>query len=185
MKLNLGCGYHKRPGFLNVDVRSECLPDMTVDLERTPWPWESDSPEAVLFMHSLEHMGGDQRVFRELIRELYRVCRNGADVFVQVPHPRHDDFITDPTHVRPITPATLGHLSKRNNLEWARNGAANTPLALYWEVDFEIRNVRYLVAEPYRSQLAKGELSPEHVEQLSRERNNVIKEISISLVAIK
>jgi len=52
-------------------------------------------------------------------------------------------------------------------------------------VDFEIRKVKYLVAEPYRSQLAKGELSPEHVEQLSRERNNVIKEISISLVAIK
>jgi hypothetical protein len=185
MKLNLGCGYHKRSDFVNVDVRAECLPDVTLDLERTPWPWESSSAETVMFVHSLEHMGGDQRVFREMIRELHRVCRNGAEVFIQVPHPRHDDFITDPTHVRVITPETLGHLSRRNNLEWVRSGAANTPLAIYWNVDFEIRKTRYLVDEPYRSQLARGELSPEQVEHLSRERNNVIKEISISLVAVK
>jgi len=185
MKLNLGCGYHKRSGFVNVDVREECLPDVALDLERTPWPWGNDSAEAVVFVHSLEHMGGDPEVFREMIRELYRVCRNGAEVLVQVPHPRHDDFITDPTHVRAITPATLGHLSRRNNIEWLKSGAANTPLAIYWNVDFEIRKIKYLVDEPYRSQLAKAELSPEQLQQLSRERNNVIREISISLVAVK
>jgi hypothetical protein len=185
VKLNLGCGNHKRPGFVNVDVSAQCLPDVTFDLEATPWPWESNSAETVCFVHSLEHMGGDPRVFREVIRELYRVCTNGAEVFIQVPHPRHDDFITDPTHVRAITPATLSHLSRRVNLEWLRNGAANTPLAIYWHVDFEITKVRYIADEPYRSQLAKGELSPEGIEQLSRERNNVIKEISISLVVNK
>jgi SAM-dependent methyltransferase len=185
MKLNLGCGHHKRSGFLNVDVRQECLPDVTLDLEKTPWPWESNSADAVVFVHSLEHMGGDPRVFREMMRELYRICRNGAEVFIQVPHPRHDDFITDPTHVRAITPATLLHLSRRNNMEWIKSGAANTPLAIYWEVDFEIKKINYRLDEPYLSQLAKGELSPEQVEQLSRERNNVIKEIGILLIANK
>lgn len=185
MKLNLGCGYDKRSGFLNVDVREECLPDLTLDLERTPWPWESNSADTVIFVHSLEHVGGDQRVFREVIRELYRVCMNRAEVLIQVPHPRHDDFITDPTHVRAITPQTLGHLSRRNNLEWLRRGAANTPLAIYWDVDFEITRISYLLDEPYRTQLAKAELSPGDLERLSRDRNNVIKEISISLAAIK
>jgi hypothetical protein len=185
MKLNLGCGFHKRSGFVNVDVRAECQPDVILDLEKTPWPWESNSAETVIFLHSLEHIGGDHRVFRDMVRELYRVCSNGAVVFIQVPHPRHDDFITDPTHVRAITPETLGHLSRRNNTQWLERGAANTPLAIYWNVDFEITNISYIADEPYRSQLAKGELSPAQLEQLSRERNNVIKEIRISLVAVK
>jgi hypothetical protein len=185
MKLNLGCGHHKQPGFVNVDVSGECLPDMTLDLERTPWPWQSDSAEAVIFVHSLEHMGGDHSVFREMIRELYRVCRSGAEVFIRVPHPRHDDFLADPTHVRSITHTTFLHLSKRNNTEWIKSGGANTPLAIYWNVDFETKRVRYTLDEPYHSQLARGELSTEQIEQWSRERNNVIKEIEIWLVAIK
>jgi hypothetical protein len=181
----MGCGYRKQPGFINVDLSSECSPDLTLDLEQTPWPWASDSVDTVMFMHSLEHMGSDHRVFKEMIRELYRVCTNGAEILIKVPHPRHDDFITDPTHVRVITQGTLGHLSRRINAEWLKTGAPSTPLAFYWGVDFEVRKVTNVLEEPYGSQFARGELSSEQIAVFSRERNNVIKEISISLVAVK
>jgi hypothetical protein len=185
MKLNMGCGHQKQPGYLNVDVSGECSPDQIWDLEKTPWPWESNSAEAVLFSHSLEHIGGDPRVFKEIIRELYRVCMNGAELIVKVPHPRHDDFITDPTHVRVITAGTFSMLSKRLNTEWIKIGAANTPLAIYWGVDFEIKRVEYSLDEPYRTQMQKGELSSEQITVIGRERNNIIKEIAIFLAAVK
>jgi hypothetical protein len=185
MKLNMGCGHRKLPGYVNVDFSSECSPDQIWDLEKTPWPWESSSVEAMLFSHSLEHLGGDPRIFKEIIREMYRVSMNGAELTIKVPHPRHDDFITDPTHVRVIMPGTLAMFSKRINNEWIKTGAANTPLAIYWGVDFEIRKVEYALDEPYFSQMGKGQLSPEQMTAISRERNNVIKEVTIYMAAVK
>jgi hypothetical protein len=87
--------------------------------------------------------------------------------------------------VRVITPGTLSMLSKRLNHEWIKAGVANTPLAIYWDVDFEIKRVEYSLDEPYRSQMAKGELSSEEIAIISRERNNIVKEITILLVANK
>ena len=51
--------------------------------------------------------GRIRRVFLGMMKELYRICRDGAEIEINVPHPRHDNFIGDPTHVRIITPDTL------------------------------------------------------------------------------
>ena len=34
MKLNLGCGFDKREGWLNVDSFAECQPDQFLDIEQ-------------------------------------------------------------------------------------------------------------------------------------------------------
>lgn len=70
MKLNMGCGFNKRAGFLNVDLAPECQPDLVCDLESLPCPWENDSVDAVVFHHSLEHIGQSPRVFLGMIKEL-------------------------------------------------------------------------------------------------------------------
>lgn len=159
LRLNMGCGSHHLSGHINVDKYPPA--DIVFDLENTNpcakgvngnpqyWPWDDNSVDEVLFHHSLEHMGSSTEGFLHIIKELWRVCKNGAAVTITVPHPRHDDFINDPTHVRPITPMILELFNKENNEAWASSGAPNTPLAMQLGVDFLITSCTACIEEEY------------------------------------
>ncbi|HUE64246.1 MAG TPA: methyltransferase domain-containing protein [Rhizomicrobium sp.] len=183
MKLNLGCGSQILDGWVNVDKFG--TPDQILDLETFPWPWADNSADEILLNHVLEHLGQKPEVFIAIMRELYRVCRNGATLHIRVPHPRHDTFLMDPTHVRPIMVATMEMFSRTLNLEWRRIGASNTPLALYNELDFELVSSRSELEEPYRSMYRDGKLGVEELMKLDRTQNNVVVEIEIVLRANK
>lgn len=185
MKLNLGCGHWKLPGYLNVDSQPACEPDQLVDLEALPWPFPDDSCDEVLLSHVLEHLGEERATYLGILKELYRICRPGALVQVIVPHPRHDLFLIDPTHVRAILPESLGMLSKRKNLEWKRDGIADTPLGLYLNVDFETTEVTYLLDPFWEAQITTGKMTRDGVLAISRSYANVIQETTIRLRVIK
>ena len=93
-KLNLGCGYKHLEGFLNVDSESRCDPDLVLDLEQTPWPFESSSITEVRMIHVLEHLGRSPEAYLDIIRELHRICADGALIEIEVPHPLDRDWET-------------------------------------------------------------------------------------------
>lgn len=181
----MGCGHNRRAGYVNVDASPACEPDAVWDLEQTPWPWPDDCADEVLFIHSLEHMGGDPKVFLRMMQELYRIAAPGCRVVVHAPHPRHDDFLNDPTHVRAITPEVLGLFDRARNDAWRAKGAANTPLAHYTGVDFRITDFKAVLAEPYAQALERGQMPREKVFEAIRTLNNVVVEYRIELSAHK
>jgi predicted SAM-dependent methyltransferase len=185
MKLNMGCGYNKQEGYVNVDASPECQPDMVCDLESLPWPWPDDSVDEVLFNHSLEHLGQDTRVFLGMIKELYRVCKDQATITINAPHPRHNNFINDPTHVRVITTEMWGLFDREVNDRLKAEGRSNTPLAHYLGVDFFVQNSVSVLDEPYATQFGKKLLTAADLDVMTREWNNVILEIQVVLVARK
>jgi len=185
MKLNLGCGRRRLDGFVNVDSAPECEPDLVVDVEAFPWPWADNSIEEVHFIHSLEHMGGDPKVFLKLMQELYRVLQPGGRVRVVAPHPRSEAFIGDPTHVRIVTPTVLQLFNRPLNEEWQAGGVPNTPLALYTGVDFRLLSANLTVKEPYLSQYRSGELSAEALKHMIETQNNIGEEWQMVLEAVK
>lgn len=185
LRLNLGCGARKLADWVNVDISDHSNPDLVWDLEQTPWPWQNDSVVEIELNHVLEHLGESSRNFLAIMRELYRVCASGAVIHIKVPHPRHDNFINDPTHVRAITPEMLCLFDKEWNRHWAELGAANTPLAVILDVDFFIENVSYLRDPHWQEQLAAGTRTEAEFQAAARCENNVIAETAIDLVVRK
>lgn len=181
LRLNLGCGTRKREGYLNVDKMAECAPDVVLDMERVPWPWPDNSVEDVLLIHVLEHIGRDADTFLGVMKELYRVCRHDACINIVVPHPRHDHFLGDPTHVRAIIPEGLALLDQRLNRQWQELGAANTPLGLYLGVDFELTLAEYDFDEPWKGSIERKEISLDEAMTAQARYNNVVSQIRMTL----
>lgn len=185
MKFNMGCGHNRLDGYVNVDAFAEAQPDEVVDLEMTPWPWADNCATEVRFIHSLEHMGADPKVFLAIMTELYRICAPDAKVVIWVPHPRHDDFIGDPTHVRVVTPQVLSLFDRDQNDAWKAAGNSNTPLAHYMGVDFRLTGTTTVLAEPYASRMQSGEMNREDLREALSSKLNVARELRMELTVRK
>jgi len=183
LRLNLGSGQNPRPGYVNVDKFG--APDVRWDLEEFPWPWPESSVDEVMLHHVLEHLGESTKTYFRILQELYRVCKDGASVHIIVPHPRHDDFLSDPTHVRPFTPESFALYSQELNRLWQQKGCANSPLGLYLEVDFVTASVQLDLEPQWRARLQSGELTEQQVRQAASQYNNVIKQFHVRLVVKK
>mgnify|MGYP001251422890 CR=1 FL=1 len=185
MKLNLGCGSKILEGYINVDKFQYYPVDVVHDLENFPWPWSDSEVEDIILSHVLEHIGQDPDIFNSIIKELYRVCKNGAVIDIAVPHPRHDDFLADPTHVRPITILGLSLYDKELNEKWAAERAANTPLALIHGVNFKIVESIYSIEPDILEKYNTGIIDRDELDSLIKHQVNIVKQISIKWKVIK
>lgn len=156
MKLNLGSGQNKLDGYTNIDKFPDFEPDLVWDLEQTPWPFEDNSVSEIMANHVLEHLGQATATYFAIIKELYRVLKPGGRLEISVPHIRHDNFWNDPTHVRPITVEAFSLFSKKNCRMFAERKVANSPLAVYLDVDFEIESTDMRLTPRWSAALEKG-----------------------------
>ena len=176
LKLNLGCGQKKLPGWVNVDAQPLEDPDVVADLAVGVWPFETSSVDEVLAEHILEHLSSEG--FMHFMKELHRVCKPGAKVKVLLPHPRHDIFLNDPTHVRPVMPATFFGFSKRHMEALAKKGLILTPFYKYLGVDFDLSNTQYWFEEGVDKNDPELEWKIKHL-------NNIVFMWGTTLTAVK
>lgn len=183
VKLNLGCGSNQKPGYINVDKYGE--PEVRHDLEVFPWPWKDSSVSEIVLNHVLEHLGQDTDTYFDIIKEIYRVCADQATVYITVPHPRHDHFINDPTHVRKITPEGIGLFSKKNNQLWADGGCANSPLGFFLDVDMEVTHIEIVPDPEWGQKISEKKITAEELNAAAKKYNNVIQEFRMTVKVIK
>jgi hypothetical protein len=183
LRLNLGCGLNRLEGYVNVDLHGE--PDLRHDLEVTPWPWPDDSVDEVLLRHVLEHLGRDPAVFLEIMKELYRVCHDGATIQIVVPHHRHEFFFNDPTHVRAVTAEGMTLFSQRLNRHWIAKGFSNSPLGIYLGIDFELVYMKLEPSELWYTLHPERPVDGQIFVQQSALFNNLIEEVRMTLRPIK
>lgn len=178
MKINLGCGLKKIEGFTNIDSDPLCNPDQLLDLETALLPFEDNTVDTVVAHYILECIGDN---FLNLIKEIYRVCKDGAILDIAVTHPRHDNFLANPTYKRPVLVETMRQFSR----SYAKHkpDKFSTGLADQLGVDFEILDFVEVPDEEYRSTIEAGEM--EQLYQLSKRFNNVITETKMKIMVVK
>lgn len=184
-KLNLGAGYDKVEGYVSIDYDKTCNPDYIVDLERDRLPFDDNSVDAIKAHHILEHLGDG---FFHLMKEMYRVCVDGTIIDIVVPHPRHDFFLNDPTHKRPINVDILKKFSKAYNKHCEEIGDGMSKLGYMFDVDFDIVDYDLKWNPKYLGLVELAQKDEQHyrlLEQMISENNNMIEEIHINMIVIK
>jgi len=96
MKLNLGCGFRKMPGYINIDNRAEVSPDEVIDVT-DGLPYEDSSVEEVVAVDFLEHIPIGKTV--AVVEEIYRVLRHDGLLHHFTPSTDGRGAFQDPTHV--------------------------------------------------------------------------------------
>ncbi|MFN7587045.1 MAG: class I SAM-dependent methyltransferase [Planctomycetota bacterium] len=80
-RLNVGCGKHPLPGWINADIRPGT--EVVFDLRRR-WPIPDAQLQCVRLEHVLEHMGYPQEALH-VLSEAGRVLKSGGEIRVGVP----------------------------------------------------------------------------------------------------
>lgn len=168
VKINLGCGRHILPDWVNLDWISGPGVDTVANLEgcRTHrLPFDDDSADEMLLSHVIEHINDTLG----LMEELHRIAKHDALLTVHTPYGSSDDAWEDPTHVRPWF---VGH--------WNYFGQPN-----YWRADYGYRGDWkvegiYLAVDPSW----EGK-TPDEIMDAVYHRRNFVREMVARLRAVK
>lgn len=178
-KLNMGCGFKKLEDHWNVDVEPKCNPDQVLDFEVTPWPYEDNFFDKITADNILEHLGQNPKVFTNIIKEMYRVSKDQAEWYVNIPHHRCDLYWDDYTHVRILTPKTFRMFDQKVNFESIAKKLSDSTYGLYYGVDLEVYDVTYNMVNYWLKQQQDGFLGPKQLDLKLNTLANVAESVNI------
>lgn len=85
MKLNLGCYNNIKEGYINLDKKKYFDGiDIAHNLEEFPYPFKDNTFEEVYARYIIDHIRVEKRI--KVMKELHRICRNGAVIRIIVPY---------------------------------------------------------------------------------------------------
>jgi len=95
MKLNLGSGFRKQHGYINIDNRPETYPDLLCNIENG-LPYDDGKVDEIRAVDFLEHLHQDKVIF--VIEEIWRVLKNNGLFYSRTPSVDGRGAWQDPTH---------------------------------------------------------------------------------------
>lgn len=135
VRLDIGCGASKQPGFVGIDYQQYGDVDIVHNIEETPWPLPDESVLMAVASHVLEHINPHGGVFINVMDEIWRVLKPGAQFTFVVPYAGSHGYFQDPTHCNPINETTMCYFDPLS------------PTGLYqfyhpkpWKIEFQAMN---------------------------------------------
>jgi ubiquinone/menaquinone biosynthesis C-methylase UbiE len=96
LKIDIGCGPNRKPGFKGMDILPLPGVDYVVDLEKGFSFLQDNSVDEYYTAHFLEHIDN----FELVMGEIYRTLKPGGTCTVFVPHFSNPYYYSDYTHKR-------------------------------------------------------------------------------------
>lgn len=109
VRIDLGCGQYKQPGFVGVDIREHPNVDVVQDLEEYPWVFPDRCAELVVASHLVEHINPARGGFIRFMDEVWRILQYGGKFMISAPYAGSPGYWQDPTHVNPCTEITWAY----------------------------------------------------------------------------
>lgn len=118
IKLDIGCGGNKQPGFVGIDIRKEPGVDIVHNLEKFPWPLPDNCVSFAMASHVVEHINPHGFVFVNFMNEVWRILKPGGRFAIATPYAGSQGYYQDPTHCNPCNEITWAYFDPmdRSNL---------------------------------------------------------------------
>ena len=111
IRLDIGCGANKQPGFVGMDMRALPGVDIVHNWSVYPWPLPDACCNMVLASHVVEHVNPADGGFLRWMDELWRICQIDAEVAISLPHGYSMGYLQDPTHVNACNETTWAYFT--------------------------------------------------------------------------
>ncbi|MGY4884211.1 MAG: class I SAM-dependent methyltransferase [Nanobdellota archaeon] len=121
IKLNLGCGRDNLKGYINCDWSDEVGADKIMDLNKR-FPFKDNYADEILLSHVLEHFHEPLKI----LKEVYRVCKDGAIVTIRVPYFSHESAFSMLDHYHQFTWTSFDGLEENHACHWQSVGNFKT-----------------------------------------------------------
>ena len=182
-KLNMGCGWKKMDGFINADRSTLFKPDMVVDFDKFPWPFQDNEFEFIWAKDILEHLGDTSKDFIEVIKEMYRISAPGCIWEVQSPHWRCDNAIIDPEHKRLISLGMFNLFNKDKLLKniQTNTGASDSLLAFEHDVDIEVFDTKNIYCQHWQDLIHNKKVDEDQLANALATVNNVAESVMYAI----
>ena len=159
LKIDLGCGSSKRPGYIGVDTVAGDSVDHVINIQNERLPFADRSVDEIYSSHCFEHIDNFSLTFREISR----VAKEGALLEFWTPHAWSDEgFIYD--HVTHFTALHYLHPGKVFPEVWKQEMTG-----AYWHLE----EIRYMIERSALSTLARTfvrlDFALKHMHNISRE----------------
>lgn len=142
IKLDVGCGPNKQPGFIGMDLRPVEGVDIVHNAEVVPYPLPDDCCNQILMSHIVEHIC-PKNIF-PMMNELWRIMKVGGQLLISTPYAGSKGFWQDPTHCHGWNEATVVYFDPHPPTIIFNNESKNIFFAIYkpkpWKI---IRNNWY------------------------------------------
>ncbi len=107
IRLDIGCGGAKQPGFVGIDRRALPGVDIVWDVERFPWPLPDECVVVAFASHLLEHIKPWLTI--DFMDEVWRVLQVDAQFAIAVPYWTSPGYAQDPTHCNQMNEHTWAY----------------------------------------------------------------------------
>lgn len=109
IRLDIGCGANKTPGFVGMDMRPLEGVDIVQDVTQQPWPLPDESVLCAVASHLVEHIPPHNFGFINFMNEVWRIMKVGGEFAMALPHGSSQGYLQDPTHCNPCNEATWSY----------------------------------------------------------------------------
>ncbi len=110
--LHVCCGKNKYPGAIGIDNNRDSHADVFADLNVFPWPFADNEFDTVVCINALEHLPDTVGV----MKEIYRVSKPAAILYILTPHFSDAGSFIDPTHIHHFSARSFDYFIEGTSL---------------------------------------------------------------------